>query len=95
MCVVTTDTLEEGPTRVKGVASGDGVGAFLLILSMLLIFFFCTKKYPILLFFFDKRVRTGDIKNENLQCIENQGFEKNFMFLQTTEWVGLGLEIKL
>lgn len=39
VCVVTTDTLEEGPARVKGVASGDGVGAFLLILSMLLIFF--------------------------------------------------------
>ena len=52
--------------------------------------FLCTKKYPILLFFFDKRVRIGDTKTKNLQCIENQGFEKNFMFLQTTGWVGLG-----
>ena len=57
--------------------------------------FLCTKKYPILLFFFDKRVRIGDTKTKNLQCIENQGFEKNFMFLQTTGWVGLGSEIKL
>lgn len=43
MCVVTTDTLGEGPTKVKDVASGDGVDAFLLILSMLLIFFFVLK----------------------------------------------------
>lgn len=43
MWVVTTDTLEEGPTRGKDVASGDGVDAFLLILSMLLIFFFVPK----------------------------------------------------
>lgn len=60
--------------------------------------FLCTKKYPILLFLFDKRVRTGATKNENLQCIENQGFEKNLvqqMFLQTTGWVRLGSEIRL
>ena len=56
----------ERPTRVKNVASGDGVDALLFDVVYVAYVFLYTKKYPILLFFFGKRVRVGDTKKQKL-----------------------------
>ena len=50
---------------------------FYLIFSTLLVFFLYTKRYPILFFFFGRRVGVDDTKKQILQHTGNQGYEKD------------------